>query len=83
MNRTIELANLGSKTEFIFKENNITKMRKHFEKIKSSHRKLTSIQHVQNCFESGPLLWFKMHLLSLHLISGKDLSMFMINYTVH
>jgi len=78
MNRTFELAQLESKTESIFKENDLSKMRKHFEEIKLSHRKLTVIQHAQNCFESGPLLWLKMHLFFLHISSGKALSEFTI-----
>ena len=73
MDRTIELDYLEFKSKSIFKENDISKMRNHFEQLKSRQRELAFVQHRENSFESGPQLWFKMHLLSLHLLTGKDL----------
>lgn len=43
------------------------------EQVKPREQELTNILHQENSFESGPQLWLKMHMLCLHLNSGKSL----------
>ena len=79
MNRAVDWMILGRECESLKSSNSCElgdELKKQFKMLKKRDETLTLIRHWENCFESGPQLFFKIHLLFLHLISGKELCMY-------
>ncbi len=74
--RTVDLVILGHECESHKLENLGDELKRKFKLLQKRDETLTRIQHWENSFESGPQLWFKIHLLFLHLSSGQDVCMY-------